>query len=435
MLTCFCGNSDAGSKLVLKQFQCQPPLHKEHPNGVRVLNGYSETMRFELLYAYLRKFLVLSILSLAPLVANGQNGPINPASKMLPERLGEFRAAGRIEASDSQSLDTGRDVTSAASRTYVSKDGQRFSLTLFTSDSDAAAYSGLARRRARLGVAGQSEVTSANVGTDGFSYRDGTVNNLAFFKGPALVAVRDDGKSRDAGSLLAFGRTLAETLDKGEGDIPVLMKHLPGWPSVRDPLYVINQQQLKNEFNNQGVLDAVSFEGGTEAAIANYQGIRLVLIEFKTPQLATDNDARIAAKIQELRNQGQSLPAAYRRVGNYSVFVFDAANDQAANQLIDQVKYQQVVQWLGRNPNLYDRAANEFTRTTLGVFIAVVKASGLAIIGSLALGGLLGAFLFRLRRKQQRLAHAYSDAGGMLRLNIDELNTTRDTARLIGPGH
>jgi hypothetical protein len=393
-------------------------------------------MRFKLLYVYLRKLLVLSILWLVPFVASGQELPANPASKMLPERLGEFRASGRVDATDSQAMDISRHATSGANRTYVSKDGQRFSVSLFTTASDDAAYSGLAGRRVRMGVAGQSDLTAANVGTDGFSYRDGNINNLTFFKGSALVAVRDDGKSQEAIDLLAFGRTLAETLDKGEADIPVLVKHLPGWPSVQDrALYILNHDELKNEFNNQGVLAAVSFDGGTEAAIADYQGARLVLIEFKTPQLATDNDARIAAKIQELRNQGQPVPGAYRRVGNYSVFVFYAPNEQAANHLIDQVKYQQVVQWLGRNPTLYDRAANEFTRTTLGVFIAVVKASGLVILSSLALGGFLGTLLFRIRRKQQRLAQAYSDAGGMLRLNIDELNATHDPARLIGPGN
>jgi muconolactone delta-isomerase len=225
-------------------------------------------------------------------------------------------------------------------------------------------------------------------------------------------------------------------MDKGEGEIPTLVKHLPGWPSVQErALYIVNQDELKRTFANQGVLEAVSFEGGAEAATADYQGPKLVLIEFKTPQLAADNDARIVARIQELRNQGQIVPLAYRRVGNYSVFVFDAQNEQAANQLIDQVQYQQVVQWLGRNPTLYDRAVNEFTRTTLGVFVAVVKASGLVILGSLALGGLFGTVLFRMRRKQQRLAQAYSDAGGMLRLNIDELNATHDPARLIGPGN
>lgn len=356
---------------------------------------------------------------------------------MLPERLGNFSAVGRAGSTNPQHLGISLYVTSAADRTYVSKDGQRFSISLFTSGSDAAAYSGLARRRVRIsGVVDVSEVTAANVGTDGFTYREGTSDHLTFFKGSTLVAVRDDGKSQDLDTLRGFGRVLADTLDKGDAEIPVLVKHLPGWPSVQDrALYILNQSELKNEFSNQSVLDVVSFAGGTEAAIADYQGSKLVLIEFKTPQLATDNDGRIVAKIQELRNQGQPLPVAYRRIGNYSVFVFDAPDEQAASHLIDQVKYQQVVQWLGRNPTLYDRAVNEFTRTTLGVFIAVVKASGLAILGSLALGGLFGALLFRVRRKQQRLAQAYSDAGGMLRLNIDELNATHDPARLIGPGN
>lgn len=349
---------------------------------------------------------------------------------MLPERIGETRAAGRVSGLQPENWGL---VKSAANRTYVSKDGQRFLVTLYTMASDAAAYSAVARQRVSL--AGKTQFTAANVGTDAFTYWDENRNNLIFFKGPVLVTVSDDGKKEDASLLLTFGRALAEPIDKGEGDIPVLLKHLPGWPSVQDrALYILSQDNLQNEFSNQNVLGVVSFDGGTEAAIADYAGSKLVLIEFKTPQLATDNDARITGKIQELRSQGQPAPSAYRRVGNYSVFVFDAPNEQTANQLIDQVNYQQVVQWLGRNPNLYDRAVNEFSRTTLGVFIAVVKASGLVIIGSLALGGLLGAVLFRLRRKQQRLSQGYSDAGGLLRLNIDDLNATHDPARLIGPG-
>lgn len=360
---------------------------------------------------------------------------MNPAARMLPQRVGDARAAGGTAAGDARLLGVSSEAfTSAASRTYVSKDRQRFSVTLFTTASDAAAYSVLAGRRVQ--VAGQSQLAAANVGTDGFSFRVADAHDLTFFKGPVLVSVRDDGKSPDQTRLLDFGRALAETMDKGEGEIPTLVKHLPGWPTVQDrALYILNQDELKRTFSNQGVLEAVSFEGGTEAVIADYQGPRLVLLEFKTPQLATDNDARIVGRIHELRNQGQIVPSAYRRVGNYSVFVFDAVNEQAANQLIDQVQYQQVVQWLGRNPTIYDRAVNEFSRTTLGVFIAVVKASGLVIIGSLALGGLLGAVLFRIRRKQQRLTQAYSDAGGMLRLNIDELNATHDPARLIGRGN
>src|SRR6185369_13264215 len=140
-----------------------------------------------------------------------------------------------------------------------------------------------------------------------------------------------------------------------------------------------------------------------------------------TPQLATDNDQRIIAKIHELWNQGLPAPTAYRRVGNYSVMVFDAPDQKTANELIDQVKYEQVVQWLGENPNILKEAQRRYVDTTLGVFIAVLKASGFAAIGCLGAGGLIGALLFSRRRSQQKQVRAFSDAGGMLRLNLDEL--------------
>jgi hypothetical protein len=380
-------------------------------------------------YVYFKKLLVLSILCLVPLVASGQDVSPITASKMLPGSVGDFRA-GKTAV---PTTEASRHITSSANRVYVSKDGGKFLVDLYVMNSDAVAYAKLTRKRTELT---SSEVTAANVGTDGFTYRDGSSNNLTFFKGKALVTVRDDGKSDNLESLRNFGRALAETLDKGEAEIPSLVKHLPGWPGIQDQtLYLLNHEEVQGAFSNQNVFDALNFATGTEAAFANYGGSKLLLIEFKTPQLASDNDARIVARLQELRTSSQAVPAAYRRVGNYSVFVFDAPNEQAANQLIDQVQYQQVVQWLGRNPTLYDKAANEFANTTLGVFVAVVKASGLVIIGSLAVGGLLGALLFRVRRKQQRMTQAFSDAGGMLRLNIDELNATQDPARLIGPGN
>ncbi|HKO59582.1 MAG TPA: hypothetical protein VJV03_00350 [Pyrinomonadaceae bacterium] len=382
-------------------------------------------------YGYFRKLLVISILSLAPLVASGQDVPRVAAGRLLPTSVGDFRADGKpATAAEPQ---VSQHIVDAASRSYVSKNGAKYSVSLELTNSDAAAYSLLTRRRTEL--AESLGTTAAAAGTDAFTYRDGSINNLMFFKGKALVSVRDDINSQDIDELRKFSSALAENLDKGEAEIPALVKHLPGWPGVENrTLYLLNHAEVREAFSNQSVLDALNYVTGTDAAVGNYKGgAKLLLIEFKTPQLATDNDQRIVARLQELRTSGQAVPAAYRRVGNYSVFVFDAANEQAANNLIDQVQYQQVVQWLGRNPNLYDKAVNDFTRTTLGVFVAVVKASGLVIIGSLAVGGLLGALLFRMRRKQQRLAQAYSDAGGMLRLNIDELNATHDPARLLGP--
>jgi hypothetical protein len=213
------------------------------------------------------------------------------------------------------------------------------------------------------------------------------------------------------------------------------VKHLPGWENATRILYAVNPNTLKNRFSNQLVFDAVSFEGGAEAVIGSYGPQQLAMIEFNTASLATDNDRRITAKIQELQAQGQPVPSAYRRVGNYSVFVFDAPSQETANQLIDQVKYQQVVQWLGDDPYLYERATREFTETTLGVFVAVVKASGLALVACFAIGGLFGAILFSRRRAQQRTVEAYSDAGGMVRLNLDEMTPQSNPTRLLGRGN
>ena len=159
--------------------------------------------------------------------------------------------------------------------------------------------------------------------------------------------------------------------------------------------------------------------------------VKFLIVEFNTPQLATDNDQRIIARIQELWKLGQPAPTAYRRVGNYSVFVFDAPDEQTAKQLIDQVKYEQVVQWLGENPNIYKEAEKQYINTTLGVLVAVVKASGYALVGCLGLGALIGGLLFTYRRAQQKSVTAFSDAGGMLRLNLDELTAETDPSRLL----
>ncbi len=182
---------------------------------------------------------------------------------------------------------------------------------------------------------------------------------------------------------------------------------------------------------NQPVLTVVSAEGDADAVVSNYGPSKLLIVEFNTPQLAAENDQRIVARIQELWKQGQPAPSAYRRVGNYSVFVFEAPTEQAAKALIDQIKYEQVVQWLGENPYILKEAQRQYVETTLGVFVAVVKASGVAALGCFAVGGFLGALLFSRRRAQQRTVEAFSDAGGMLRLNIDELTPQTDPAKLL----
>jgi len=362
----------------------------------------------------------------------------DPASKLLPERLGDFRASGRIDLQKNPALgqaDQSFGIGSATGKTYVATDGRRYSVSLGEKVSDSAAYAELTQVRNKV-EEGHLEAAGTDVGTAGVSFLNGGARNLVFFKGRVLVAIREEKQSRDSQTLVNFARALAETLDKGAGEVPVLVKHLPDWENVEHRvIYAVSQDTLKNAIANQSVWDTVSFNGGAEAVVANYGSQKMAIVEFNTASLATENDQRIKTRLQELSGQGQPTPTAYRRVGNYAVFVFDAPNEQTANQLIDQVKYQQVVQWLGENPFSYEQATREFTETTLGVLVGVVKTSGLALVACLAVGGFFGALLFNFRRAQQRAKEAYSDSDAMIRLNLDELTPESDPARLLGRGN
>lgn len=232
------------------------------------------------------------------------------------------------------------------------------------------------------------------------------------------------------GVAVAPAQPADQTAAPNDEEIPILVKHLPNSESVeKQSKYVVTPEELKRVVTNQPVLEVVSFEGGTEAVTANYAQGQLLIVEFSTPQFSVENDQRITAKIQELKTQAQPVPTAYRRVGNYSVFVFNGRDEASANQLIDQVQYQKVVQWLGEDPHLYERLQRYFTQTTAGVLVAVLKSSGVSLLACLAIGGIFGYLLFRQRRAQS--AARYSDAGGSLRLNLDELTDAPDSARLL----
>jgi hypothetical protein len=367
--------------------------------------------------------LVFSLLAVVPIKAD----PVEEAARLLPDRVGNFKKIGQVRGFDDDGdVFNGRVNVSSD---YQSTNGERLTVLLFKNASDSGAY---ARVRQADGSrrADKQEPKTVQIGTLGYAAAD----SVFFYKGSVYVDVRSEARSARPETLLDFARQFAETLEKGDGEIPALVKHLPGWESgTLLPAYAVSLPGLKQNLANQPVFDAISFVGGVEAASARYDGAQLVIVEFNTPQLATDNNARIVAKIQELRNQGQPLPTAYRRVGNYAVFAFEAPTADAANQLIDQVKYQQVVQWLGENPFSYEKATREFTETTLGVFVSVVKASGLALVTCLAIGGLFGTVLFRFRRAQQRARESYADSDAMLRLNLDELTPESDPARLLRP--
>jgi hypothetical protein len=352
---------------------------------------------------------------------------IGEAAQSLPDKFDSLHALGpaqivhgALELADQDDVGT----VSNAARTYGDSQNTTFDVHVIRTQTDSGAYALLTRI-----AESKEEIKTGIVGTAAII----TSSEVAFCKGSTLVQVSGAMKApTDSEDLLPVARSFAATLPNAENDVPVLVKHLPNWPAAAARAsYSVSPKGLKSLVPNQASLDAVNFDGGTEAVTANYGQSQLVIVEFTTPQFASDNDRRIVAKIQELKSQGQPVPTAYRRVGNYSVFVFNAPDEKTANGLIDQVKYEQVVQWLGDDPHLYERIQRYFMQKTGGVFIAVLESSGLSLILCLGVGGLFGALLFRRRRARQRGAESYSDAGGMVRLNLDEITDASDASRLL----
>ena len=351
----------------------------------------------------------------------------------LQNQIAKFKQASRLNPAVALKQEgfldpqAGLAPVSAEEVEYLGSNGVRVMVDLVRFRQDAEAYELLSRVAAAARAKDPSLEILPDYGTAGFATND----QIAFVRGTSFIRLRNFKSSPDA-SLNAFAKELSEEVDKGEGDIPVLIKHLPAPEEAqKNAIYLNTFADLNQLPLQQPVLSAIESGGNADAALASYGPSKLLLVEFNTPQLATENDQRIIARIHELWRLGQPAPTAYRRVGNYSVFVFDAPDEQTAKQLIDQVKYEQVVQWLGDNPYIYKEAEERYINTTLGVLIAVLKASGYALVGCLGIGGLIGGLLFSYRRAQQKGVTAFSDAGGMLRLNLDELTAETNPSRLL----
>jgi hypothetical protein len=219
------------------------------------------------------------------------------------------------------------------------------------------------------------------------------------------------------------------------GGIPVLVMHLPDWEKKVGEgfVYTRSMPELQKAAGSQPVLDAFDLDEGTEAVTAQYEGGRLVIVEFPTPQHSVDADARINERIAQLRAEGKPVPSAYKRVGNYSVFAFDAPDSAAAEKLVAGVKWEKDVRWLGRNPHAEEIITRAYTTKMGGVILTTLITTGLAILGCLGVGGIIGGVVFLRRRARQTAEEVYTDAGGMVRLNIEDLNTPSPSAKLLKP--
>lgn len=201
-----------------------------------------------------------------------------------------------------------------------------------------------------------------------------------------------------------------------EDKTPAVLLHLPEWETVKNSaVYARDLAGLTRAAGERPELAVIDFAEGVEAATAVYPAGRLVIVEFPTPQVSVFEDQKVAAAIPA------GSATVYRRIGNYSAFVLDGTDGAAANALLDQVKYQKYVQWLGPSPDVPTQAERDFTITTAGVFLSTFYAILMGIVFAGVFGVLCGLLCYRYREKERARTPTFSDAGGMVRLNLDGL--------------
>lgn len=210
--------------------------------------------------------------------------------------------------------------------------------------------------------------------------------------------------------------SISQEISETDG-VPVILKHLPDYEDVGNRAdFIRNSDDLRKSLGERPVFDLIEFEAGTEAAAAAYPQGKLLIIEYPTPQFSIDADNKIKHRLGEL---GGNPPIFYRRIGNYNAFVFDAADESAAAVLLDQVKYEKTVRWLNGDPFALKRAERAFVLQTSDLFLSII----FVIVGGLGfsvLAGIIVGLIFYYVRDQKRAGMAaFSDAGGMTRLNLD----------------
>jgi hypothetical protein len=242
---------------------------------------------------------------------------------------------------------------------------------------------------------------------------------MKFLGAPVLICLIIFSLFAGNDGLQNVSRNYSRSQELSEDGIPVIIKNLPDWKKVKDEAILIkDKNELIAALGERPVFEAVEFVGGAEAVTANYPEGKLLIIEYNTPQLSIDADEKIKAKLSEISTDS---PIFYKRIGNYNAFVFDGADQESAEALLGKIKYVKVVKWLGEDPFLYEKMQRSYYLMAGQIIVSSITAVILGIGVSAAVGIFTGVLIFQIRQKQKKSWTRFSDAGGMLRLNLDDL--------------
>ena len=202
------------------------------------------------------------------------------------------------------------------------------------------------------------------------------------------------------------------------GRIESSMKYVRG-PAALSTFYERAPQMFIFPGEAEGVVAEYAVANGASTDKENLSRPQVIVIEYHLPQFATDGMAHLTSYVEALPPEEQQK-IVFRREGNFAVVASGFPEREAAERLISEIKYPYEVKWL-RDPfrqtddAFHGEKAAQMLLSTFGII-------GLMLGGVLFFGSIFGATVFFRRRRAQQTV--FSDAGGMLRLNLDPVEAS-----------
>jgi hypothetical protein len=348
----------------------------------------------------------------------------SPLAALLPDKLSGIRATSRVAQFDGSGLAELVPDKSKAFQEYrvsaaVSREYGEHKVTLFQTQNQLTAF-GLFTFEARWGRKTTDPSTEAV--TDGVAM----VWKDSYF---VRVSPLQTGRNRP-GAAIALARAVEAELGRKEeaANIPSLFEQLPESGMIDGTQRYFLGPESFSEYIERG-RDMFEFHGDAEAVLAEYnQGndpaapagpLKLLLVEYHTPQFATDAIIRLNEFVDALPEEERNR-IAFRREGNYVIQAINISDREMADNLVGSIKYPYTVKWL-RNP-LWPTNDPFRVQKAAQMLISTFGLLGLILLTVLTVGSAFGATIFLKRRKRQQ--EIFSDAGGMLRLEIDPFERT-----------
>ncbi|MBS1789820.1 MAG: hypothetical protein JST85_19005 [Acidobacteria bacterium] len=372
----------------------------------------------------------LAALCLASMISFNALSQINNQPKEvfhLPDKLGEnFRA-------------TGKPKSLSADKCFSLPDGEiykEFRLENLTSETYTDGKNSI------LVEVFQTQFDADAFGLFTFNREENSNSRFSFFNKRFFVRLSSD--SLKSFALDPIIQTIKDALTSSNGDLSPLPSHLPAEGKLAgSEKYLLGPAALSNVQEFADLKETVNFSGGAEVTLAKYQtgisSFSLMIVEYHTPQLATDGYTQFQTYFDKFPEQ-EKKQRLLKRVGNYIVITTAAQDLASAEKIVSEVKYTPVIYWEARKitdlPIAFrppDPLAMEEASQTANMLIRTFYWIGVMLFGAITLGIISGGIFFywnRYRRRKLGLDEMFSDAGGTVRLNLDDyLLPSLDPAR------